>query len=40
MKKGLMVLFLYLVVAFMLCACGSPKASDIKDFIYEEKTVR
>lgn len=40
MKKGLMVLFLYLVVAFMLCDCGSPKASDIKDFIYEEKTVR
>lgn len=37
MKKGLMVLFLYLVVAFMLCACGSPKTSDIKDFLYEAK---
>ncbi|MDO4830449.1 MAG: hypothetical protein Q4A46_03125 [Clostridia bacterium] len=40
MQKGLMVLFLYLVEAFMLFACGSPKASDIKDFLYEEKTVR
>ena len=37
MKKGLMVLFLYLVVAFMLCACGSPKTSDIMDFLYEAK---
>ncbi len=37
MKKGLMVLFLCLVVAFMLCACGSPKTSDIKDFLYEAK---
>lgn len=37
MKKGLTALFLFLVMTFMLCACGSPKASDINDFLYEAK---
>ena len=39
MKKGLTALFLSLTMAltFMLCACGSPRASDINDFLYEAK---
>jgi len=39
MKKGLTALFLSLTMAltFMLCACGSPRTSDVKDFLYEAK---